>query len=105
TTSKDVGIPGANLDEFTSGVSQITLNGYSNPSLGFANSQPWDRWEKTYNVAGTITRLMDKHTFKYGGEFRKNTDMLLQTQDAGGSRGEFIFSAYGSGNPAEPAWA
>src|SRR5436190_6586548 len=103
TTSKDVGIPGANLDEFTSGVSQITLNGYSNPSLGFANSQPWDRWEKTYNVAGTITRLMDKHTFKYGGEFRKNTDMLLQTQDAGGSRGEFIFSANGTGNPAEPA--
>ena len=103
TTSTEVGIPGANLNDFTSGISQITLNGYSNPALGFSNSQPWDRWEKTYNVAGTITRLMTKHTLKFGGEFRKNTDMLLQTQDAGGPRGEFAFTANGTANPAEPA--
>jgi hypothetical protein len=104
TTSSDIGIPGANINEFTSGLSQITLNnGYTNPALGFSASQPWDRWEKTYNVAGTITRLLTKHTFKFGGEFRKNTDMLLQTQDAGGSRGNFAFSANGTGNPAEAA--
>jgi hypothetical protein len=103
TTSTEIGIPGANLNDFTSGISQITLNGYTNPALGFSNSQPWDRWEKTYNVAGTITRLMTKHTLKVGGEFRKNTDMLLQTQDAGGPRGEFVFSANGTGNPAEAA--
>ena len=43
-TSTEVGIPGANLNEFTSGISQITLqNGFSNPALGFAASQPWDR--------------------------------------------------------------
>jgi hypothetical protein len=102
-TSTEIGIPGANLNDFTSGVSQITLNGYSNPALGFSNSQPWDRWEKTYNVAGTITRLMTKHTLKFGGEFRKNTDMLLQTQDAGGPRGEFVFSANGTANPADTA--
>ena len=96
-----MGIPGANLDDYTSGVSQITINGYSNPTLGFANSQPWDRWEKTFNVAGTITRLMTKHTLKFGGEFRHNTDMLLQTQDAGGPRGEFVFSPNGTGNPAD----
>ena len=101
TTSTDVGIPGANINDFTSGVSQITINGLSNPSLGFANSQPWDRWEKTWNVAGSITRLMTAHTVKIGGEFRKNTDMLLQTQDAGGPRGEFVFSANGTGNPAD----
>ena len=104
TTSTDVGIPGANLNEFTSGISQITINnGFSNPALGFSNSQPWDRWEKTYNVAGTITRLMTKHTIKVGGEFRKNTDMLLQTQDAGGPRGEFVFNANGTANPADSA--
>jgi hypothetical protein len=103
TTSKDVGIPGANLDDFTSGVSQINIGGYTGPLLGFSPSQPWDRWEKTFNIAGTITRLMTKHTLKYGGEFRKNTDMLLQTQDAGGSRGNFTFSANGTGNPAEAA--
>jgi hypothetical protein len=100
-TSTEVGIPGANLNAFTSGISQITINGHSNPTLGFSNSQPWDRWEKTYNVAGTMTRLMTRHTLKIGGEIRKNTDMLLQTQDAGGPRGEFVFTANGTGNPAD----
>ena len=50
-----------------------------------------------------MTRLMNKHTLKFGGEWRKNTDMLLQTQDAGGSRGRFAFTASGTGIPAEPA--
>ena len=38
TTSKDVGIPGANIDEFTSGVAQISIGGYSDPVLGFGQS-------------------------------------------------------------------
>jgi hypothetical protein len=104
TTSTEVGIPGANIDEFTSGVSRITINnGFTNPVLGFAASQPWDRWEKTWNIAGTVTRLMTRHTLKFGGEYRNNTDMLLQTQDAGGSRGEFTFNANGTANPADAA--
>jgi hypothetical protein len=103
TTSSDVGIRGANIDAFTAGISTININGFSGPVLGFSASQPWDRWEKTYNVAGTVTRLMTKHTFKFGGEIRKNTDVLLQTQDAGGPRGNFSFNASGTGNPAEPA--
>ena len=101
SSRKDVGIPGANIDEFTSGVSTITIGGLTGPVLGFSASQPWDRWEKTWNVAGTVTRLMTKHTMKFGGEFRKNTDVLLQTQDAGGPRGEFGFIASGTGNPAD----
>jgi hypothetical protein len=96
-TSTEVGIPGANIDEFTSGLSQISIGGYSDPVLGFSASQPWDRWERTWNVAGTLTRLMTRHTLKYGGEWRSNTDVLLQTQDAGGSRGRFNFTAPGTG--------
>jgi len=101
TTSADVGIPGANIDEFTSGVSQINIGGLTGPVLGFSASQPWDRWEKTWNVAGSITRLMTSHTVKIGGEYRNNTDMLLQTQDAGGSRGNFAFNSSGTANPAD----
>lgn len=103
TTSKDVGIPGANLDQYTSGLSNIGIGGYSDPILGFSASQPWDRWEKTWNVVGSLTKLMTKHTVKFGGEWRKNTDMLLQTQDAGGPRGRFAFNANGTGSPAESA--
>ena len=98
TTSADVGIPGANIDDWTSGLSQITINnGYTNPLVGFSNSLPWDRSEKTWNVAATLTKLQGNHTIKFGGEWRHNRDFLLQTQDAGGPRGQFIFSAAGTG--------
>jgi len=103
TTSQDIGIPGANLDDYTSGLSQFTINGYSDPILGFAASQPWDRSEKTWNVVSSMTKLMNRHTLKFGGEWRKNRDILLQTQDAGGSRGRFAFNASGTGSPAETA--
>ena len=107
TTSTDVGIPGANLDQYTSGISQISISGgngpFGDPLLGFSASQPWDRSERTWNVVGSLTKLMNKHTLKFGGEWRKNRDILLQTQDAGGSRGRFAFTASGTGSPAEQA--
>ena len=103
TTSTDVGIPGANLDEFTSGLSTIFIGGYSDPLLGFSASQPWDRSEETWNIATTVTKLVRSHTVKMGGEWRHNRDMLLQTQDAGGPRGRFNFNASGTGVPSEAA--
>jgi outer membrane receptor protein involved in Fe transport len=101
TTSTEIGIPGANLDEYTSGLSQINIGGYSGPVLGFSASQPWDRSEKTWNVATTLTKLLNTHTVKFGGEWRNNVDVLLQTQDAGGPRGNFNFNASGTGLPSE----
>jgi hypothetical protein len=102
-TSTEVGIPGANLNDYTNGVSTININGHTGPMLGFSASQPWDRWEKTWNFTGTLTRLLSTHTIKLGTELRHNSDMLLQTQDAGGPRGAFTFNASGTGSPAEPA--
>jgi hypothetical protein len=101
TTSTEIGIPGANLDDYTSGLSQINIGGYSGPVLGFSASQPWDRSEKTWNVATTLTKLLNTHTVKFGGEWRNNVDVLLQTQDAGGPRGSFNFNASGTGLPSE----
>jgi hypothetical protein len=103
TSSTDVGIPGANLDEFTSGLSRILIGGYSSPVLGFSPSLPWDRSEQTWSVATTVTKLLRNHTVKLGGEWRHNKDMLLQTQDAGGSRGQFNFNASGTGLQGEDA--
>ena len=101
TTSTDVGIPGANIDEFTSGLSRITIGGYTSPVLGFSPSLPWDRSEETWNIATTVTKLVHNHTIKSGGEWRHNKDILLQTQDAGGSRGLFNFNASGTGLPTD----
>ena len=44
-----------------------------------------------------MTKLVRSHTVKLGGEWRHNRDMLLQTQDAGGPRGDFNFTALGHG--------
>jgi hypothetical protein len=103
TTSTEAGIPGANLDAYTSGVSTIHVDNMGDPLLGFSASQPWDRSEKTWNMVGSLTKMKKNHTIKMGGEWRKNSDKLLQTQDAGGPRGRFAFSADGTGNPAESA--
>ena len=103
TTSTDVGIPGANIDDFTSGLSRITIGGYTSPVLGFSPSLPWDRSEATWNVATVVTRMLSNHTVKIGGEWRHNRDMLLQTQDAGGPRGLFNFNASGTGLPTDNA--
>jgi hypothetical protein len=103
TTSADVGIPGANIDEFTSGLTRITIGGHTAPVLGFVNSLPWDRSEETWNVATTVTKMARNHTIKMGGEWRHNRDMLLQTQDAGGSRGLFNFTPSGTALPSDAA--
>jgi Carboxypeptidase regulatory-like domain len=108
-TSTEVGIPNANIDEFTSGLSRINVNGYVNtvtnngPLVGFSPSLPWDRSEKTWNIAATMTKLLGNHTVKFGGEWRHNRDFLLQTQDNGGSRGQFTFNGSGTGSQAESA--
>ena len=94
STSEDLGIHGANLDDFTSGLTRIEIfQGYANPVIGFSPSLPWDRSEKTYNVASTFTKIRGNHTFKAGFDVRHNRDFLLQVQDLGGSRGRFQFGA------------
>jgi hypothetical protein len=102
-TGTEVGIPGANIDEWTSGIPSIQISGFSGPVVGFAASMPWDRSERTWNLTGVLTRLIGSHTVKFGGEWRHNRDFLLQTQDAGGSRGEFNFNGAGTGSPTQTA--
>ena len=103
-TSDEVGITGANLDPFTSGLTQIEIqNGYSAPTLGFSASLPWDRSEKTYNVTSTFTKIKGNHIAKVGFDVRHNRDFLLQVQDNGGSRGRYRFGAAQTASPADSA--
>ena len=104
-TSSEIGISGANIDDFTSGLTRFELVnvGASNPILGFSPSLPWDRSEKTYNVASTFTKIRGNHTFKTGFDVRHNRDFLLQVQDLGGSRGRYQFGAAQTGSPTDSA--
>src|SRR5262249_23315714 len=66
-------------------------------------SLPWDRSEKTYNLASTFTKVKGNHTLKVGFDVRHNRDFLLQVQDNGGSRGRFQFSAAQTALPSDSA--
>ena len=61
-TAQEVGIPGANIDEWTSGMTQVDITGFSNPVVGFAASLPWDRSETTVQFTGVFTKIFGNHT-------------------------------------------
>ena len=91
TATTALGIPGANLDAFTSGLTQIEVqNGIANPLVGYSASQPWDRGETNINVVNTWTKISGNHTFKWGADIRRLRDDLVQAQTFG-PRGHFVF--------------
>jgi len=91
TATTALGIPGANLDAFTSGLTQIEIqNGFGNPFVGYSASQPWDRGETNINVVNTWTKIHGNHTFKWGADIRRLRDDLVQAQTFG-PRGHFTF--------------
>jgi hypothetical protein len=83
TTSQTLGIPGVNLDQITSGIVGITIannRGFSNPLIGFSASLPWVRSETNIDFANTWTKILGNHTVKFGADFRRIRDALLQEQ-------------------------
>jgi hypothetical protein len=81
TTSQTLGIPGVNLDQITSGIVGITINGgFSNPLIGFSASLPWIRSETNIDFANTWTKILGNHTVKFGVDLRRIRDALLQEQ-------------------------
>ena len=92
TTSKDIGIPGVNLDAWSSGLTQINIDGYSTPMVGFSASLPWNRSVTNFNIVNNWTKTMGVHIFKFGVDVRRERQDLLQTQTFN-PRGRFVFSA------------
>ena len=88
--TSDLGIPGANIDEFTSGLTQVEIPNFANPFVGYSASQPWDRGETNINVVNTWTKINGNHTFKWGADIRRLRDDLVQAQTFG-PRGHFTF--------------
>ena len=81
-----IGVPGVNLNNFTSGPPTININGYHDFLLGFQNSLPWDRAEWIWTGGTSLTKIWGNHTVKMGGDFRWNRHMLDQVTHP---RGEF----------------
>lgn len=88
--SDAIGIPGVNLDAWTSGLANIDITGFSNPIVGYSASLPWIRSETNFNLVNTWTKTWRSHTTKFGADVRRLRDDLLQTQTQN-PRGIFRF--------------
>jgi len=82
TTAAALGIKGANIDAWTSGISSLQIDnaGYSNPLVGYSASLPWIRGETHFDWVNTWTKTSGNHTFKWGADIRRVREDLLQTQ-------------------------
>jgi hypothetical protein len=94
----EIGVPGVNLNAFTSGPPTINISGYHAFLLGFQNSLPWDRAERTWTMGTNATKLWGNHTVKLGGDLRINRFMLDQVTHP---RGEFAFRGATTAIPAD----
>ncbi|MCS7023750.1 MAG: carboxypeptidase regulatory-like domain-containing protein [Bryobacteraceae bacterium] len=90
-TAEELGIPGVNISQFTSGIPQIWISGFTSSVLGYSQSLPWQRAETNFNYVTNWTKIRLNHTFKWGADIRRVRDDLNQN-DAFGARGRFQFT-------------
>ncbi|HEY2017478.1 MAG TPA: carboxypeptidase regulatory-like domain-containing protein [Bryobacteraceae bacterium] len=87
-----IGIPGVNISQFTSGQVGIFLSDFSsNPLIGYSASLPWIRTETNVDAVNHWTKIVRNHTFKFGVDVRRIHDDLLQDQTFS-PRGAITFS-------------
>ncbi|HEY1214304.1 MAG TPA: TonB-dependent receptor, partial [Bryobacteraceae bacterium] len=81
-SSTQFGIPGVNVDAFTSGITGFTDTGFNggNPLIGYSASVPWVRAETDFDIVNNWTKTIGNHTLKFGGNFIRIRDDLLQEQ-------------------------
>ena len=79
--AENLGIPGVNISQFTSGMVGIQINdGFSNPIVGYSASLPWIRAEANVDLVNTWTKISGNHTIKVGFDLKRIRDDLLQDQ-------------------------
>jgi hypothetical protein len=91
-----LGIPGVNINEFTSGQVGIFITGFGAqgqdwPVIGYSASVPWIRGESNIDFVNNWTKIIRNHTLKFGGDLRRVRDDLLQDQTFS-PRGIFRFA-------------
>lgn len=77
TLAQDAGIPGANLDAFTSGISLIEGEGFSDPMIGGCSNCPWTRAGTLIEGVENMTKVSGNHTLEWGADYHRWRDDLL----------------------------
>ncbi len=90
-TSEEIGIPGVNVNEWTSGLSEVRVSGLDRPLVGFSPSLPWARSVTFFGIVNNFTKTQGNHLIRFGFEVRRERNDLLQTQTFN-PRGRFTFN-------------
>jgi outer membrane receptor protein involved in Fe transport len=97
TTSTGAGIPGVNLDEFSSGLSEFEIQGPGdlafNAGSGLNTNRcncPLDEDESQYQVVANLSKLWGNHSLKFGIDVRRATNLRVPSDEH--RSGHFTFS-------------
>ncbi len=99
-TAEEIGIRGANLEDWSSGVPYFQITGYSNPVVGFSPSIPWARANTTFGFVNNFSKTMSSHIIRFGVDLRRERADLLQTQSFN-PRSRFEFATGQTGDAAD----
>ena len=101
-TSEEIGIKGVNLDDWTSGLTEVRINGYTTPVVGFSPSLPWARSVTTFGIVNNFSKTFTRHIIRFGMEIRRERNDLLQTQTFN-PRGRFEYEPGQTGDAGDTA--
>ena len=96
--SDEVGIPNANQDNFSSGLTTISISGFR--GLGNSSFQPISKVINTYQVTENLNLTRGRHILKFGTQFIRPQTAHFQSANPAGL---FGFNANFTNNPAAPA--
>jgi Carboxypeptidase regulatory-like domain len=94
--NNELGIPNGNIEgqPYTFGIADFTIPGYrSTGSPGFTNSV---RIGTTVQLSDTVSWLVGRHSFKFGGDYRHITSTLTNPETM--PRGRFTFGSQYTSN-------
>src|SRR2546426_3919556 len=103
TPAKDAGIPGLNLDDFSSGLPALFLRGGAadmnfGSGLGVNRCNcPLAEHEKQGQIVSNLTRLAGNHTLKFGIDIRRAYNLRVPSDSH--RAGELYFNEQGTAGP------
>jgi hypothetical protein len=102
--SEAAGIPGVNLDDFSSGLSEFEIQGPGdlgfNAGSGLNTNRcncPLDQDEKQYQLVANLSKLVGNHSLKFGVDFRRAINLRVPSDEH--RSGHFTFSPNRTANP------
>lgn len=108
SATTDLGIPGANLDSFSSGLSEFEVQGPGdfgfNAGSGLNTNRcncPLDQDEKQYQVVANLTKIFGNHTAKFGVDFRRAINLRVPSDEH--RSGHFTFGPNRTASPTTGA--